>query len=73
MLRWVPASGRYRGLHPDAQALLEEMGGKQGELREQSRLAEQLLAEEKAKTEQAKKDGFLGKGIWDKLGGLGFK
>ncbi len=73
MLDWVPASRAYRGLHPDAKALLEEMRGMQGELLEQAHLEKQRRADEEARRVKAEKSGFLGKGIWDKLDGLDLK
>jgi len=70
MLNWLPGSGGYRGLHPEAQALLEEMRKKESELREAAWKLEQKRAEEQARKKQAEKESFLGKGAWDALNGL---
>ena len=67
MLQWVLSSGGYRGLHPDAKALLEGMRGKEEELQRAAREESCRRAAEEAKQKEAEKSSFLSKGAWGAL------
>lgn len=70
MLRWVQASGGYRALHPDAQALLERIRSAQDRAAELRRANQPRRAVAEVKRKESEKSGFLSKGAWGALDDL---